>query len=303
MLVPCLVGECVVTRGQNCVFPFRHKNVTYAGCTDAGDPDGKLWCSTEVNGQGDHMTGKGAWGHCQGDCPTARYRLHPDCSALRVSDEDEGFTSGIYLVDQGRNHGGRTVYVNKDKELFIFWLRNDAGWGLGYESGLSSGGSFYSSGPDVRDEPWLGAWAEDKLSVVCAIDLPFVQSVQIIPQDDKSCSAGYSCLSRENCPAIQVWYRELLGRRKDDPAVISLRNSLKNKVCNKKERGFCCKQRDGSVCEFGESCRSISNCSSNREKVTQIASGNLPYSKVSTLYNNLKSSLCDSRNKMFCCNI
>ena len=296
-----LIGACGVVNGQNCVFPFRHKNVTYAGCTNVGDPDKKLWCSTEVNAQGEHLAGKGAWGHCQRDCPTARERLYPDCSALRVSDQDEEFSSGIYSVDQGRNHGGRTVYVNQDKGLFIFWLRNNNGWGLGYETGLTSGGSFYSSGPDVKDEPWMGVWPEPKLKVVCAATLPFVQSVSTIPQDNKRCSARWSCLARENCPAIEKAYQQLLGKRKDDPARIAVVKSLKNRVCNAKEKGFCCPEEDGSVCESGEPCKSISNCPSNREMVDKIQSGTFPYSEVSDIYKDLKSKLCDSRNKMFCC--
>eukprot|EP00090_Calanus_glacialis_P032046 TRINITY_DN53176_c0_g1_i1.p1 TRINITY_DN53176_c0_g1~~TRINITY_DN53176_c0_g1_i1.p1 ORF type:complete len:315 (+),score=66.61 TRINITY_DN53176_c0_g1_i1:72-1016(+) len=292
---------CRVRNGKECVFPFRHKNVTYAGCTDDRDPNGRLWCSTEVDSQGEHLGFKKAWGHCLEDCPKASDRINPDCRSLVVTDEDEDFSSGVYLVDQTRTTLGRAVYINREKELLIFWLKNGAGWGIGYESGLSSGGSFYSSGPDVMDEPWLGIWAEPKLRIVCSVDLPFIDSVSTIPQVDNKCSDAESCLTRENCPAVENDYKKLLGKRKDDPISISVTNILKGKVCNTSKKGFCCPEQDTSVCKSGESCRSIDNCSSNQRKLEKIKSGSIPYSEVGKLYKDLKGRVCDSRNKMFCC--
>jgi len=292
---------CTVENGKACVFPFRHKNVTYAGCTDDRDPDEKYWCSTEVDSQGEHLGGKKAWGYCPQDCPRASDRKNPDCRSLVVTDEDEDFSSGVYLVDQTRTTMGRAVYINKEKELFIFWLRNIAGWGIGYESGLSSGGSFYSSGPDVMDEPWLGAWAEPKLKIVCAVDLPFIDSVSTIPELDKRCSESESCLTRENCPAVEAAYTQLLGKRKDEPKSVAVAAELRRKVCNQKQKGFCCQEEDESVCNSGETCRAVENCSTNLRKLEKIKSGSFPYSEVGDLYKELKKSVCDSRRRMFCC--
>ena len=35
-------------------------------CITEGDPEERLWCSVQVDGRGDHVTGKRRWGHC--DC-------------------------------------------------------------------------------------------------------------------------------------------------------------------------------------------------------------------------------------------
>ena len=296
-----LAAECGVGHGKRCIFPFEFKNVTYAGCTEVGDPNRRLWCSVQVNDQGEHMTGKGAWEHCEQECPTARERLYPDCGELKVTDQDEDFSSGIYTVDQGRNHGGRTVYVNKENKLFIFWLHDRAGWGLGYESGFTSGGSFYSSGPDVRGEPWLGAWKESMLKIECTVSLPFVNSVTTIPNESPGCPDRHSCLARENCPEVEKAFQSLLGRSKNDPSRKETINRLKKKVCNKQEKGFCCREEDESVCREDETCTTIQNCPSNREKVSQIESGTLPHAEISQVYQELKATLCDSRKKMFCC--
>ena len=56
--------ECRTVSNKSCIFPFRHKNQTYAGCTEEGNEDGRLWCSTRVTSEGEHMVGEGEWGHC-----------------------------------------------------------------------------------------------------------------------------------------------------------------------------------------------------------------------------------------------
>ena len=37
-------------------------------CTTLKDPDDKPWCSTKVDGIGNHVTSGGFWGHCGQDC-------------------------------------------------------------------------------------------------------------------------------------------------------------------------------------------------------------------------------------------
>ena len=52
------------TIGVKCVFPFKYINKEYQGCTVAGVSDGKLWCSTNTDRNGNHIGGGGFWGHC-----------------------------------------------------------------------------------------------------------------------------------------------------------------------------------------------------------------------------------------------
>ena len=56
--------------GRQCVFPFGYQGKTYNGCTIADAPDNKKWCSVQVDENGNHIGGRGLWGHCSGDCQT-----------------------------------------------------------------------------------------------------------------------------------------------------------------------------------------------------------------------------------------
>jgi len=49
-----------------CQFPFIFNGKTYDACTDKGDPDGRLWCSTKVDRSGKHVSDN--WGYCSNEC-------------------------------------------------------------------------------------------------------------------------------------------------------------------------------------------------------------------------------------------
>ena len=58
--------------GLPCIFPFTHKGQTYRACTyDVSHVTGyKPWCSTNTDGDGNHITGRNAdgtrnWGICE----------------------------------------------------------------------------------------------------------------------------------------------------------------------------------------------------------------------------------------------
>ena len=57
------------TIGAYCIFPFKYEGTEYNGCTNADSDDGKKWCSTGVNRRGNHIIGRGMWGHCNKNCP------------------------------------------------------------------------------------------------------------------------------------------------------------------------------------------------------------------------------------------
>ena len=61
-----------------CVFPFRFGGETHRGCTVLASPEEAPWCSVEVDGDGNHVGGKGLWGLC--DC---RY-----CNCKGTSEEE-----------------------------------------------------------------------------------------------------------------------------------------------------------------------------------------------------------------------
>merc|ERR1712088_413078 len=56
--------------GSSCVFPFNFGGETISSCTTI-DGDTTPWCSTQVDGNGDHVGGVGAWGYCDASCAGA----------------------------------------------------------------------------------------------------------------------------------------------------------------------------------------------------------------------------------------
>ena len=56
------------TPSEPCKFPFKLSGNVHNSCTTEKDPEGKLWCSTKVDSNGDHV--RGHWGHCEENCQT-----------------------------------------------------------------------------------------------------------------------------------------------------------------------------------------------------------------------------------------
>ena len=58
-------------QGSACQFPFIYKGVSRDGCITEADPEGKLWCSTAVDSDGQHIVNGQHWAHCSPQCPVA----------------------------------------------------------------------------------------------------------------------------------------------------------------------------------------------------------------------------------------
>ncbi len=55
---------------QPCAIPFIYRGLRYSGCTLTDAADGRAWCSTLVDGNGVHVSGRSKWGHCPNrGCP------------------------------------------------------------------------------------------------------------------------------------------------------------------------------------------------------------------------------------------
>ena len=54
--------------GVECVFPFIFDNKRYHSCIYHSSTDGKPWCSTKVDDNGEHISKQGFWGHCSSSC-------------------------------------------------------------------------------------------------------------------------------------------------------------------------------------------------------------------------------------------
>jgi len=64
----CFVLEKKSHDVKKCIFPFKYSGQTFHRCTALHDPELKTWCSTMVDGEGNHLTSGGFWGHCGQDC-------------------------------------------------------------------------------------------------------------------------------------------------------------------------------------------------------------------------------------------
>ena len=291
VVMTCRAQECMTEANKTCVFPFRHRNHTYDGCTEHFDPDGKLWCSTKVTEEGDHI--KGEWGHCSNSCPVSQELGGPICHELIVLDQ-QGEVDGRYLMSENVFYQGRVVFRNKEKELLLFWLGVTEGWGLGNQLGKAK----YSSGSTVKNVPWLGKWEASGILVTCD-DLLFKRSALSarFDQVDKICRDGENCVSRTSCPQVNSLYKKaesVSGRKRKN-----IINVLKSRVCNKKAQAFCCEEEDR--CEAGASCVSAETCPEVESKIEQVKSGRLPFHESIEIYKELEARICDESSTMFCC--
>ena len=82
------------------------------------------------------------------------------------------------------------------------------------------------------------------MKVLIFISLLYESTVFSLEIDrDKSCSRGQSCVVKDECPAIQRLYRIKDARQSTDREKESALTNLKNLICNKRGRGFCCRNK------------------------------------------------------------
>jgi len=55
---------------RQCIFPFTWNGQTYYGCPVDPENNSYRWCSTKVDGYGNHVTGQGRYGYCDNSCPS-----------------------------------------------------------------------------------------------------------------------------------------------------------------------------------------------------------------------------------------
>jgi len=62
------VSGCKSINGENCIFPFKYRGVTYNECTNVNSENGRFWCANIVN-QRTREVPKGKWSDCNIGCP------------------------------------------------------------------------------------------------------------------------------------------------------------------------------------------------------------------------------------------
>ena len=62
----CLTALDSKDPGKECVFPFKHENITYFGCPMDPEDATRRWCSTKTDENDIHV--KGSFGYCTKGC-------------------------------------------------------------------------------------------------------------------------------------------------------------------------------------------------------------------------------------------
>jgi len=65
----CTTTSDSIDPGSKCVFPFTHNGLEYVGCPPDPIDTSRRWCSTETDGNGEHVSGSNKYGFCSDKCP------------------------------------------------------------------------------------------------------------------------------------------------------------------------------------------------------------------------------------------
>lgn len=105
--------------------------------------------------------------------------------------------------------------------------------------------------------------------------------------ENVQCGPNQICIERPECPAIEKLYSDLAQNEKD-PKII---NELKSKICNAKEKKFCC---DCNCRKKDDNCPAISRLYTDLSKATNKENYDL-------VLRNIKSKICNKKEQTFCC--
>ncbi len=100
---------------EPCVFPFRYLGVLHGECTTVGDDRCVPWCSVQVDPDGNHVSGRGRFGHCHPEgCRRCCIPADPEeerCRPEVAGNERHSGTSPGLTSDRGESPC-RTVSKN-----------------------------------------------------------------------------------------------------------------------------------------------------------------------------------------------
>ena len=89
---------------KDCVFPFRYKGKKYSTCTTFDSENGKAWCATKIDSNGNVVTGK--WGDCLQGCFENKCRT------------EKGFDCVFPFKFKGRNYNKCTTDYSVNKKTW-----------------------------------------------------------------------------------------------------------------------------------------------------------------------------------------
>eukprot|EP00092_Neocalanus_flemingeri_P029387 GFUD01031904.1.p1 GENE.GFUD01031904.1~~GFUD01031904.1.p1 ORF type:complete len:569 (+),score=93.67 GFUD01031904.1:60-1766(+) len=186
-----------------CLFPFTYLGTIYSGCTQANDPNEKLWCATKVDENGSYINHSKQYGYCSEDCPDGD--LETDELDIRTVNDE------IYETDRQCGNDETCKYQTNCPEF----VKQKT-----HLLSLQRGGQEYKETLlKIRN----GICNKAKKAICCPN-----------PKKDEKCERGLSCLKEDQCKYAQDL------RKKYRNGYNQARQDLIDLICDRKERKFCC---------------------------------------------------------------
>merc|ERR1711892_375403 len=201
--------ECsTVETGIPCVFPFIYLNVTYTGCTNVGDQDGKLWCATSVDNNGVYKNSSTERGYCTPDCPDGDVETIGEISTRTVGEK---------LDDTDRKCGSDETCTQRNK-CPQFLEKKDK-----FDQLVRGSLQYKESLKELR----RSVCNKSKKGVCCPN-----------PKKDDKCGRGYTCLKEAQCKFAQDL------RKHFQSGDSNAKQELIELIRDRKDRTFCCPDLD-----------------------------------------------------------
>ena len=84
-----------------CALPFKFNGELRDACITDLDPDGKYWCSTNVNPRTrQHVGGGGFWGYCEDSCPPINAKSTKTTTDTTTTKNTRDFGSKVRISHQ-----------------------------------------------------------------------------------------------------------------------------------------------------------------------------------------------------------
>jgi len=184
-----------------CVFPFTFKDVTYNGCTNVGDPEGKLWCATKVDENGSYILNSNQYGYCTENCPEGDI----ETIDIRSIDDDK-----LVEIDRNCEKGETCKYRTSCPEFQTQKANLDK---------LSRRSQEYK---------------ETLIKIRTSVCNKKEKGVCCPKTNVDKCKRGFSCVKEDQCEYAQELRKQY--KKGDNNA----KQTLIGLICDRKERTFCC---------------------------------------------------------------
>merc|ERR1712012_752685 len=142
---------------------------------------------------------------------------------------------------------------------------------------------------------WWGSKSHSRVYWLLLLSCLIVCGLGAVEEVDKTCKTEETCLPSPQCKIFQEKLKLKDELEKGSAKRTAIVNQLKNEVCNKKERAFCC-PCEGNACVLTADCPPAQQLLAQRERIK----GSDPTAAAQIL-SRLKANICNKEEKKICC--